>query len=131
MYCLLRHICARCCVRTSDLSCFVFPPFRFFSHSLSLLAFSSSVIFRTFFKLIISTVSFGVLVGLVFIPVVLSLVGPGQLPLDDAVHKRNADGAAESIPMENMSKSTVVPEQQQGSSVDASLYRRASLVTVV
>jgi len=51
------------------------------------LAFSSSTIFRVFFAMLFSTVIYGLAVGLILIPVVLSV-----LPLPDAPHLQEHDG---------------------------------------
>jgi len=55
------------------------------------LAFSSSTIFRTFFALLVSTVVYGLAVGLVLIPVVLSAL-PLPLPLPQAPHLQSHGG---------------------------------------
>jgi hypothetical protein len=64
------------------------------------IAFSKSVIIRTFFKLIFGTIIFSLLVGLMFMPVLFSLIPPPPVrsALMDAdahpPHTRQADKAA-------------------------------------
>eukprot|EP00798_Chlamydomonas_sp_ICE-L_P007447 gene7447-587_t len=43
------------------------------------MAFSSSIIIRTFFKLLLGTIIFALLIGLMFMPVIFSLIGPPPL----------------------------------------------------
>lgn len=45
--------------------------------SLSLLSMSESYIFKSFFKIFLLVILFGLFYGLIFLPVILSLVGPG------------------------------------------------------
>jgi hypothetical protein len=56
------------------------------------LGFSKSHIMRTFFKLLFGTVVVGGLVGLVLLPVVLSLIGPGPCLAEDEEEEEEETG---------------------------------------
>lgn len=68
---------------------------------LSLLASSNSFIFQSFFKVLFLVVLFGLLHGVIIIPIVLTYIGPKVriLPRDDANCKENKDTSHEPLVM--------------------------------
>ena len=63
--------------------------------SQSLMAFSKAYVFRTFFKIFFLVTIFGLWHGLVFLPVVLSTIGPRSLHSSRNTTKKSEETAVE------------------------------------
>ncbi|XP_077288110.1 NPC intracellular cholesterol transporter 1-like [Arctopsyche grandis] len=73
--------------------------------SLSLLSMSEAYVFKTFFKIFLLVIVFGIFNGLVFLPVVLSLIGPKPLQMHS---KRESDSSNRNKKNEKSEPSEVI-----------------------
>lgn len=74
--------------------------------ALSLLSFSRAYVFRAFFKIFLLVIVFGLWHGLLFLPVVLSTIGPRSLHTD---FRKVSDSFPVHYPLEVCSKITFNP----------------------
>lgn len=77
--------------------------------SQSLMAFSNSYVFRAFFKIFFLVIIFGIWHGLVFLPVVLSSVGPRSLrvtKIRESIGESKICTNEVEVPLKNQEKTT-------------------------